>query len=128
MSVAFAFVRFRSSLGWRASGQVIHWLASNGVHALLVGCLLLAAPAVAFAGSAPPGDLYSHPLVSSHQTITNPLEIEALSLITNTTSSGAIWVIERRFTYGEASIVIVILVLCLITIFDILLRLAVLRV
>ena len=94
---------------------------------VLVSVLLLATPGVAFAGSAPPGGALLQPLLSSSQQITDTTLIEANSIITNTTSSGAMWVIERRFTYGEASITIVLMALCLLTIFDIILRLAVQR-
>ena len=87
--------------------------------------LLLALSGVNALASAPPGDQYPAPGISSSKQITDPLE--AQTLITNTTTSGALWIIERRFTYGEASIVIVLLALCLLTIFDILLRLAVLK-
>jgi len=110
-----------SFAAWRDSGRGIRCPAS--LHALLILVLLLATPAVAFAKNAPPGGS----LLSSSQQITDTAQIEANSIITKTTSSGAMWVIERRFTYGEASIVIVVMALCLITVFDIILRLAVQR-
>jgi len=114
--------------------------------ALLIGVVLLATPDVAAAKDAPPTD--GLPSISSQTTITcevmldgdepytvchtiqtfaDPLEIEASTLITNTTTSGAMWVIERRFTYGEASITILLMASCLIRIFDIILRLAMQR-
>jgi len=53
--------------------------------------------------------------------------LEASTVITETTSSGAVWVIERRFTYGEAATVIMLMAITLVMVFDIALRLAVIR-
>lgn len=39
-----------------------------------------------------------------------------------TTNSGATWYVERRFTYGEASIVIVVMALVLVQVFSIMYR------
>jgi hypothetical protein len=57
----------------------------------------------------------------------DPVVVEQRSIITNTTTSGATWVIERRYTYGEISIVVVGMALCLLTAFDIISRLAMQR-
>jgi hypothetical protein len=54
--------------------------------------------------------------------------ISSTIVITNTTSSGAVWTIERTYTYGDISIAILLMALILVTVFDIILRLAVLRV
>jgi len=48
--------------------------------------------------------------------------------IVNTTSSGAVWILERRFTYGDAAIVTALFAVVLLLVFDIMLRLATLRV
>jgi hypothetical protein len=121
MSIVHVVCGVGSFAAWRDSGQGIRCPAS--LCALLVFVLLLATPGAAMAKNAPPGA----PPLSSSQQITDVHQIEASSIITRTTFSGAMWVIERRFTYGEASIVIVVMALCLITVFDIILRLAVQR-
>lgn len=122
MSIAFGSCGVGSFFAavWRASGRGIRLPARPCMCAVLISVFLLATPSAALAAHAPPGDA----LLSSSQQITDVQQIEASSIITKTTSSGAMWVIERRFTYGEASIVIVVMALCLITIFDIILRLA----
>ena len=40
------------------------------------------------------------------------------TVITKTTTSGSIWLIERRFTYGEAAVVILLMALVLVLVFD----------
>ena len=85
---------------------------------LLIGVVLLAVPDVAMADSAP---------LTSQQNITDSLSIEANTIITQTTSSGAMWAIERRFTYGEIATCTMLMAVCMIMAFDIILRLALQR-
>lgn len=41
------------------------------------------------------------------------------TVITKTASSGSVWLIERRFTYGEAAVVILLMAVVLVLLFDI---------
>jgi hypothetical protein len=49
------------------------------------------------------------------------------TVITKTTSSGSTWLIERRFTYGEAAVVIVLMALLLVALLDIVIRVGLTR-
>jgi len=44
------------------------------------------------------------------------------SVITKTTSAGSVWLIERRFTYGEAAVVILLMAVVLVMLFDLAIR------
>ena len=44
------------------------------------------------------------------------------TVMTKTVTSGSVWVIERRFTYGEMGLSIICLALVLVLIFDLVLR------
>jgi len=68
------------------------------------------------------------PAMSVQSTTSGSSDIYASTVITNTTESGKVWVIERSYTYGEVAVVIVLLALVLLAVFDIMLRLAVMRV
>ena len=68
------------------------------------------------------------PAMNVQSTSSSGSDIYASTVITNTTASGEVWVIERSYTYGEAAIVIVLMARVLIAVFDIVLRLAVMRV
>jgi hypothetical protein len=105
--------------------------------AVCVLLLSLVMPAPVLADAPPPTPTLAVP-VSTTTSATQTLQLQEFSrqaaygvhpstVVTKTTSSGSVWVIERRFTYGEAATVILLMAVVLVLAFDVALRLAVIR-
>lgn len=111
-------------------------------YVYLAVCVLLLSlapimPASVLADAPPPTPTLAMP-VSTTTSATQTLQLQDFSrqaaygvhpasVVTKTTSSGAVWLIERRFTYGEAATVILLMAVALVLVFDVVLRLAVIR-
>lgn len=101
---------------------------------LLILVLLLAVqPSAALAQQpTPPPTPTLAPVVGASTSATQTLQLQDFarresylleaSTVYTTTSSGAVWVVERRYTYGEAGITIVVMALALVQAFDLLYR------
>ena len=97
------------------------------LQAVSLACYLVLATAVVVQADDPPPTPTLAPVVGSTTSATQTLQLQEFArrssylaeytTVITATTSGAAWVLERRFTYGEASITIVGMALVLIQAF-----------
>jgi hypothetical protein len=109
----------------------------NCLVVVLAALLLALPPQVALAEEPPPTPTLA-PVTGFTPTATQTHQLQYFArqaaygvhpstVITNTTSSGSVWLLERRFTYGEAAIVVLLMAVALLLTLDLMLRLGTVR-